>query len=43
VADLTWYDTNYLPSVVRTSLDGSYLTLDVRYFFHEAPDKSRAR
>lgn len=43
VADLTWYDTNYLPTVVRTSLDGSYLTLDVRYFFHEAPDKSRAR
>ena len=43
VADLTWYDMNFLPTVMRTSLDGSYLTMDFRYFFHEAPEKSRAR
>lgn len=40
-ADLTWYDARYLPTVMRTTLDGSYLTLDLRYFFHEAPDRQR--
>jgi len=42
-ADLTWYDAIFFPTTLRTALDGSYLTLDVRYFFHEAPDKTRTR
>ncbi len=42
-ADLTWYDARYLPTVMRTTLDGSYLTVDLRYFFHEDPDRARTR
>jgi hypothetical protein len=41
--DLTWYDASFLPTVMRTTLDGSYLTVDLRYFFHEAPDKARTK
>ncbi len=46
LADLTW---NYFgPPAARTftervSLNGSYLTVDLRYYFHEDPDKARLR
>jgi hypothetical protein len=41
--DLTWYDAQFLPTVMRTSVDGSYLTVDIRYFFHEDPDRKGKR
>lgn len=41
--DLTWYDTRYNPAVMRTVLDGSYLTLDLRYYFHEDPERKGKR
>ncbi|MBL8001092.1 MAG: hypothetical protein JNL05_03940 [Flavobacteriales bacterium] len=40
-ADLTWYDDRFVPTDMRTTLDGSYLTVDIRYFFHEPPDRTR--
>ncbi len=44
-ADATWLDkyTSYRPYRMTTLLSGSYLTLDLRYFFHENPDKARLR
>ncbi len=40
-ADLTYYGPNFFPYTNRTTLDGSYLTLDLRYYFHEDPDRMR--
>ena len=44
-ADATWLDryASYRPYRMTTGLSGSYLTMDLRYFFHEAPDKARMR
>ncbi len=44
-ADATWLDryASYRPYRMTTGLSGSYLTLDLRYFFHEDPDKARMR
>ena len=44
-ADATWLDrfAGYKPYKMITRLSGSYLTVDLRYFFHEAPDKERLR
>lgn len=44
-ADATWLDryASYRPYRMSANLSGSYLTLDVRYFFHEDPDKARQR
>lgn len=42
-ADVTWYDGNFAPYRITKNLDGSYLTVDLRYFFHEDPDKARLR
>lgn len=46
LADLGW--TYYGPPTVRrfttqTALSGTYLTVDLRYYFHEDPDKRRLR
>jgi hypothetical protein len=43
VADLTYYGPTFFPYTVRGELDGGYLTLDVRYYFHEDPDRTRVR
>lgn len=43
VADVTYYGPWFYPYVQRTSLDGSYLTVDLRYYFHEDPNKERLR
>jgi hypothetical protein len=43
VADLTYYGPTFLPYMMRTELDGGYLTLDLRYYFHEDPDRTRVR
>lgn len=44
-ADVTWVDryAGYKPYPMSTYLSGSYLTLDLRYYFHEDPDKARVR
>jgi hypothetical protein len=44
-ADISWADPNrgYQPDTMSTFLSGSYLTLDLRYYFHEDPDKERLR
>ena len=38
VAELTYLGPNFFPYPMRTALDGSYLTLDLRYYFHEDPE-----
>ena len=35
------YVRNTVPEVVLADLSGSYLTVDLRYFFHEDPDRKR--
>lgn len=42
-ADVTWFDRNFRPYRMTQLLDGSYLTVDLRYFFHEDPAKARKR
>lgn len=44
-ANVTWLDKyrSYQPYRMITGLSGSYLTVDLRYFFHEDPDKARVR
>ena len=40
---LVWQDENLVPYFIEGELDGSYLTVDIRYFFHEEPDKVKLR
>jgi hypothetical protein len=44
-ANVTWLDKyrSYQPYKMTTLLSGSYLTVDLRYFFHEDADKARVR
>ena len=42
-ADLSYYDANFFPYTMRTELDGSYITVDLRYYFHEDPDKAKVK
>jgi hypothetical protein len=42
-ADLTWYDRTFFGTTMSTFLNGGYVTLDARYFFHEDPDKIQRR
>ncbi|MCB0795132.1 MAG: hypothetical protein KDB88_10375 [Flavobacteriales bacterium] len=43
-ATLTWFSPRTgLPSNISTPLAGSYLTLDLRYLFHEDPNRERVR
>ena len=41
VAELSWYDQNLFAHPIRAELNGAYLTLDLRYFFYEKPDKGK--
>lgn len=45
VADLTYWDVrrNFFPYPMRTGLNGSYLTVDLRYYFHEDPQRGRKK
>ncbi len=45
VAEFTYYDrpSGFFPYNMRGVLDGSYLTLDVRYYFHEDIEKKDLR
>jgi hypothetical protein len=38
-ADLTYYGPNFFPYTMRGALNGSYLTVDIRYYFHEDPER----
>jgi|GEM_PF-204271 len=44
-ADISWADPyqGYRTYTMTTFLSGSYLTLDLRYYFHEDPDKAKLR
>jgi len=45
-ADLTYYyfgQPSFRQFDMSTTLNGSYLTVDLRYYFHEDPDLTRAR
>jgi hypothetical protein len=41
IADLTYWDVDngFFPYRMRGGLDGGYLTLDLRYYFHEDPER----
>lgn len=43
LADLTYYGPSFFPYDMQTVLDGSYLTVDLRYYFHEPPEQRRPR
>jgi len=43
LAAFTYYGPNFFPYEMRSPLDGSYLTLDLRYYFHEDPERIRRR
>ncbi|HRH71375.1 MAG TPA: hypothetical protein PLB89_17875 [Flavobacteriales bacterium] len=45
VADLTYYDraAGFFPYTMRGELNGSYLTVDLRYYFHEDPERVRKK
>lgn len=42
-AEYTWYDRSAFGTTVFAGIAGSYLTADLRYYFHNDPDKSRRR
>lgn len=42
-AELTWYDATNFATTMIAPINGSYLTVDIRYFFHNDPDKARRR
>ncbi|MFT3886097.1 MAG: hypothetical protein QM724_11925 [Flavobacteriales bacterium] len=42
-ADISWQDRRFRSTTLTTFLNGGYLTADIRYFFHEDPDKARLR
>lgn len=43
LAELTYYGPNYFPYRMQAELQGTYLTVDLRYYFHEDPDRVKAR
>lgn len=44
IADVTYYNRpSFFPYTVRGALNGSYLTVDLRYYFHEDPERMRNR
>ena len=43
VADLTYYGPNFFPYTMRGELNGSYLTVDLRYYFDEDPERVRRK
>ncbi|MBL7950759.1 MAG: hypothetical protein JNM62_03465 [Flavobacteriales bacterium] len=44
-ADLSYYDraNGFFPYTMRGSLSGAYLTVDLRYYFHEDPERIRRK
>ena len=43
IGQLVWVTRQGLPITFQEDLIGTYLTLDLRYFFHEDPDRKRLR
>lgn len=43
LAELTYYTPTFFPYTMGTLLDGSYLTVDLRYYFHEEPRPRKPR
>lgn len=43
LAELTYYGPNFFPYRMQADVQGTYLTLDLRYYFHEDPDRTRTR
>jgi hypothetical protein len=43
LAELTYYGPSFFPYTMQAPLDGSYLTVDLRYYFHEDPETRRKR
>ncbi len=43
MAELAYFDANSVGHAVVTGLSGSYLTMDLRYFFHEDPQRRAER
>lgn len=45
IADLTYWDmtASFVPYPMRGALNGGYLTLDLRYYFHEDPTRVQRR
>ena len=41
LAELTYYGPQFFPYEMRAPLDGSYLTIDLRYYLHDDPERSR--
>ena len=39
--ELTWYDRLNFGTTISGGIPGSYLTVDLRYFFHNDPNKER--
>ena len=42
-AEFTWYGADNLGRTIRSRIGGSYLTIDLRYYFHADPDRPRRR
>lgn len=43
IAEFTYYGPQFFPYYMRAALDGSYLTLDLRYYFYEDVEATRLR
>ncbi|MCB0792056.1 MAG: hypothetical protein H6595_02280 [Flavobacteriales bacterium] len=43
ISQLTYYSRELVPYAIQRGISGSYLTVDLRYFFHEDPDRTRVR
>ncbi|MBL0046353.1 MAG: hypothetical protein IPP33_18775 [Flavobacteriales bacterium] len=38
-AEVRWYDRGFSETLIKGGIGGSYLTVDLRYFFHSDPDR----
>ena len=38
-AEVRWYDRGFNETLIKGGIGGSYLTVDLRYFFHSDPDR----
>ena len=43
IAEFTYYAPNFFPYSMRTALNGTYLTLDLRYYFHDDSERAGQR
>ena len=43
IANLTYYGPTFFNYDMATALNGGYFTVDLRYYFHEDPDRAKLR